>query len=113
MFRKLLPLKRMRSVPIWVFAPLLCPLIISLAPSTAQAAVDPVEVYKGKPVDTGDTAWMLTSSALVLMMTGPGPGAVLFRPGPAEERAWHHDAELHPDGRRQRRLGGRRLQPRL
>src|SRR6185436_7073341 len=23
-------------------------------------------------IDTGDTAWMLTSSALVLMMTGPG-----------------------------------------
>jgi Amt family ammonium transporter len=27
------------------------------------------EAYK---IDTGDTAWMLTSSALVLMMTGPG-----------------------------------------
>src|SRR5207245_2918009 len=29
---------------------------------------------KGEPykIDTGDTAWMLTSSALVLMMTGPG-----------------------------------------
>ena len=26
----------------------------------------------GGPIDTGDNAWMLTSSALVLMMTGPG-----------------------------------------
>ena len=26
----------------------------------------------GAKVDTGDNAWMLTSSALVLMMTGPG-----------------------------------------
>ena len=25
-----------------------------------------------KPLDRGDNAWMLTSSALVLMMTGPG-----------------------------------------
>ena len=41
---------------------------------------------------------MLVSSALVLMMTGPGPGAVLRRPGAPQERARHHDAQLHPDG---------------
>ena len=27
---------------------------------------------RGSKVDSGDNAWMLTSSALVLMMTGPG-----------------------------------------
>ncbi len=27
---------------------------------------------EGPKIDTGDTAWMLTSSALVLMMTAPG-----------------------------------------
>jgi ammonium transporter, Amt family len=31
-----------------------------------------VKIYEGKPIDTGNNAWMLTSSALVLMMTGPG-----------------------------------------
>ena len=46
----------------------------------------------------GDNAWMLVSAALVLMMTGPGPGAVLRRPGPPQECARHHDAQLHPDG---------------
>ena len=30
----------------------------------------------------GDNAWMLTSAALVLMMTGPGLGSVLRRIGP-------------------------------
>jgi Amt family ammonium transporter len=39
--------------------------------SPALAAVEPV-VISEDAVDTGDTAWMLTSAALVLMMTGPG-----------------------------------------
>ena len=34
-----------------------------------------------------------------------GSGAVLFRPGTAQERAGHHDAVIHPDGHRQHRLG--------
>jgi Amt family ammonium transporter len=34
-------------------------------------SVPGVEIVKGK-IDAGDTAWMLVSSALVLMMTGPG-----------------------------------------
>src|SRR5262245_16586573 len=36
------------------------------AESAAPAAAE------GKPLDRGDNAWMLTSSALVLMMTAPG-----------------------------------------
>ena len=41
-------------------------------PAPARASVTPVETYPTKAINTGDTAWMLTSSALVLMMTGPG-----------------------------------------
>ncbi|HEY8669007.1 MAG TPA: ammonium transporter [Tepidisphaeraceae bacterium] len=33
---------------------------------------EPVKILTGAKTDSGDTAWMLTSSALVLMMTGPG-----------------------------------------
>jgi ammonium transporter, Amt family len=43
-----------------------------LLPAPARASVSPVETYPNKAIDTGDHAWMLTSSALVLMMTGPG-----------------------------------------
>ena len=94
----------------------LCLLFMTLAPASARA-VEPVKVFAADAKDdkgnmllnSGDNAWMLTSSALVLMMTGPGTGAVLQRAGPPQERAGHHDAELHADGRRQRRLGtGRR-----
>ena len=53
-----------------------------LAFSSAAEAIEPVKVYlqpetqadgtiKGA-LDTGNTAWVLTSAALVLMMTGPG-----------------------------------------
>jgi Amt family ammonium transporter len=34
--------------------------------------VSPVEIKKVEDINAGNTAWMLTSSALVLMMTGPG-----------------------------------------
>ncbi|MBF8303018.1 MAG: ammonium transporter, partial [Candidatus Dadabacteria bacterium] len=40
-------------------------LVLLTSLSFAQEAATPT-------VDTGDTAWMLTSSALVLMMTIPG-----------------------------------------
>ena len=44
--------------------------------------------------NSGDTAWMLTSVALVLMMTIPGPWPVLRRHGAQEERRRHGDDEL-------------------
>jgi Amt family ammonium transporter len=37
-----------------------------------SAAAAPAATPPGPTLDTGDNAWMLTSSALVLMMTGPG-----------------------------------------
>ena len=36
-------------------------------------------------IDTGDTAWMIVATALVMLMT-PGLGFLLRRVGPAEER---------------------------
>jgi Amt family ammonium transporter len=53
--------------------------LLALAPATARA-IEPVKVYAADAKDdkgnlllnSGDTAWMLTSAALVLMMTGPG-----------------------------------------
>ena len=58
------------------------------APAAAAAAA------AAPALDNGDTAWMLTSTALVLMMTIPGPGAVLRRHGAQEEHAGDHHAEL-------------------
>src|SRR5512141_3139780 len=40
--------------------------------SSALAGIAPVEIKSVKDISAGDTAWMLTSAALVLMMTGPG-----------------------------------------
>src|SRR5437868_2630483 len=37
----------------------------------ASPSVSAVEIKPESNLNTGDTAWMLTSSALVLMMTGP------------------------------------------
>jgi Amt family ammonium transporter len=43
-------------------------------PALAQEAAEPVAVAAGEAakIDSGDTAWMLTSTAIVLMMTIPG-----------------------------------------
>ena len=42
------------------------------APTAAPAGAAPAAAPAAPKVDTGDTAWVLTSSALVLMMTAPG-----------------------------------------
>jgi Amt family ammonium transporter len=42
------------------------------AAEAAPAAAAPVAVTPAPKLDSGDTAWMLTSTALVLMMTIPG-----------------------------------------
>ena len=55
------------------------------APSAADVAALKQQLRMQKC--RADNAWMLVSSALVLMMTGPGPGALLRRPGAQEERA--------------------------
>ena len=48
-------------------APLMAAVIAAAGPALAQAAAAPEP-----KLDTGDTAWMLTSTALVLLMTIPG-----------------------------------------
>ena len=37
-----------------------------------RTGVGPVQIGREADLNSGDTAWMLTSSALVLLMTGPG-----------------------------------------
>jgi len=53
-----------RTDPWWIA---LTPLVVSLVVAGAASAAD-----EAPALDTGNTAWMLTSSALVLMMTIPG-----------------------------------------
>ncbi|HVT89348.1 MAG TPA: ammonium transporter [Tepidisphaeraceae bacterium] len=59
-----------------VFALFLSLFIAGTAPAqeipVAAPALAPIEIKKLSDVNAGDTAWMLTSAALVLMMTGPG-----------------------------------------
>lgn len=45
--------------------------LLALFPAAARAD-DGVHILSPSNIDSGDTAWMLTSTALVLMMTGPG-----------------------------------------
>ncbi|MGO4212481.1 ammonium transporter, partial [Terriglobus sp. YAF25] len=54
---------RLRSVK--VYLAVLLGLVLATAPAFGQAAGTP-------KVDSGDNSWMLVSSALVLMMSGPG-----------------------------------------
>ncbi|MGE5608288.1 MAG: ammonium transporter, partial [Bacillota bacterium] len=58
----------------WLLAGVCCLFLLALSGGVVQAeeASNAVAITKGGKIDTGDTAWMLTSSALVLMMTGPG-----------------------------------------
>ena len=67
------------SLPILVSVCLLSLSFIATAPSSASAAdevvPDSLKVETAEQevaIDTGDNAWMMTSSALVLFMTGPG-----------------------------------------
>src|SRR4051812_28342657 len=48
-------------------------LLMTFAPAAFADPVAPVAIDTDtSKVNNGDTAWMLTSAALVLMMTGPG-----------------------------------------
>lgn len=64
--------RAMRLAPraLLVFCALLALLFVCQPASAATVA--PVEIKPATDVNSGDTAWMLTSTALVLMMTGPG-----------------------------------------
>jgi Amt family ammonium transporter len=51
-------------------AVVLCPVVVRAA-DAGTGGVTPVKIFPDTAINAGDTAWMLTSSALVLLMTGP------------------------------------------
>jgi Amt family ammonium transporter len=71
---------RLKCFPAWILAVLLAasPYMARAEDAALSAAVAskrgvaPVELKETSAINSGDTAWMLTSAALVLMMTGPG-----------------------------------------
>jgi hypothetical protein len=65
---------RALSTPAWVSSVLFCLLFLGsfVAPAARGADVWINVDYDASHVNSGDNAWMLTSSALVLLMTGPG-----------------------------------------
>lgn len=66
---------------------------------------------EGAPaVDTGDTAWVLISAALVMLMT-PGLAFFLRRHGAQQKRTDDNYAELFYCGNGKRAVGAVRLQP--
>ena len=60
------------SVACRIVRRLLCTAAFASAWSVSAIAQSPAPVVAGAKLDSGDTAWMLTSTALVLMMTIPG-----------------------------------------
>src|SRR5579883_2417682 len=84
-------------------------LLAQTAPSNQDARLAKLEATAADAKSSADNAWMLTSSALVLMMTGPCP--LLRGPGAQEERPRHHGPELFHDGRHHYLVGARQLQP--
>ena len=54
---------------LFVFSSLL---VFAQAPSDVQAKLDALDASVKAAQSSADNGWMLTSSALVLMMTGPG-----------------------------------------
>ncbi len=78
------------------------------APAAAPAPTAPY-LAKFSDISSGDTAWMLTSTALVLMMTIPGLGAFLCGYGAQEERSRDVDAKFCHHRASEHSLVGRRL----
>ena len=77
----------MKLVPICLLT-----ILLGLLPHLAFAQ-DAAPAAPAK-IDSGDTAWMLTSTALVLMMTIPGLALFYGWHGAQDERACDADAEL-------------------
>ena len=80
------------------------------APAAATAAT--AAAAAGPPkIDSGDTAWMLTSTALVLLMTVPG--LALFYAGMVRKKkcSGNHDAVLRHLLHCNNRMGCCRIQP--
>src|SRR5215471_13205861 len=84
------------AVPLPAQAPAASPSSPQSSPEASKESNDRLAQLERRVAaaqSAGDNAWMLTSAALVLMMTGPG--LALFYGGLVqEEHAGHHDAEL-------------------
>ena len=83
-----------------IFLPFLT--ILLLIPGTAFAQ---------EGLDSGDTAWMLTATVLVLMMTIPGPFSLLRGIGPGKKRSLDYYAQLYDSRIGQCAMGPDRLHP--
>jgi hypothetical protein len=70
----------------------------SIPPAT-ETRIANLETAVKSAKSAGDNAWMLTSAALVLMMTGPGLALFYGRLGPAQKCAPAYDAQLYSYGR--------------
>src|SRR5512138_235968 len=64
----------MRAPGSALFAAILLAIVLLATPGSAQQAAPdaPTAASAAAGIDSGDTAWMLVSAALVLMMTAPG-----------------------------------------
>ena len=68
-----------------------------LAATAGAVTVASPAIAQDNSLSSGDTAWMLTSTVIVLMMTTPGVCAFLWRHGAQEKRAEHHHAQFRRD----------------
>ena len=79
------------SIPTGIFAQE--PAAADVATDTTSDEEAPEEEVSA--LDSGNTAWMITATALVLFMTLPGSSAVLWRSCTVQKRALCVDALLH------------------
>jgi len=66
----------------------LCTPLAWADPSPPAPSITEPSVILNSQINSGDTAWMLASMALVLMMTVPGLAPLLRRNGAPEETCW-------------------------
>ena len=83
--------------------------VAAMARQVTEAAPVVVPPIPSGGLNSGDTAWMLTSTALVLLMTIPGLALFYGRHGPQNERTSDGDAELRGDLPRHGLVDGGRL----
>ena len=69
-------------------------MILSSGMSSWVLAQDASTTSEATQISAGDTAWVLTSSAIVLAMTVPGSSALLWRNGQREKCAGNPHAQF-------------------
>src|ERR1700743_2615946 len=76
---------------------------------STQAQINALNTAVANAQSAGDNAWMLTSAALVLLMTGPGLALFYGGLGTEKEHPRHNEAELRHDGAGDDSVGNRGL----